>query len=174
MQSGLNMLPVTCLLLPGSIVVSLITTRIGRYRWSIWSGWAIAIIGCSLLLLLDEDTATPVWAVILAVFGIGHGMLLTGVNVGVQAVSRAEDAGRAASMYAFMRTLGMSFGVAIGGNVFQNAMSSKLTELGLPETIAYDSEVFVKTLISMDPADPVRIAVLQSCKLIFYSRWNKR
>ncbi|KAL2015435.1 hypothetical protein VTK56DRAFT_5501 [Thermocarpiscus australiensis] len=161
-HSGLDIFPVTCFLLPGSIVVSLITTRIGRYRWSIWSGWVITTVGCSLLLLLDEDTETPVWAVILAIFGIGHGMLLTGVNVGVQAVSRAEDAGRAAATYAFMRTLGMSFGVAIGGNVFQNVMSSKLTELGLPETIAYNSEAFVKTLASMDPADPVRIAALQS------------
>lgn len=126
----------------------------------------ITAIGCGLLLLLDEETTTPVWATILGVFGIGHGVLLTSVNVGIQAVSRPEDAGRAAAMYAFMRTLGMSIGVAIGGTVFQNVMSSKLNKLGLPETIAHNSEAFVKTMSLMDPDDPTRIAVLEACKLI--------
>lgn len=172
-QSGLGIFPVTTFLLPGSIVTSLITTRTGGYRWSIWSGWVITTVGCGLLLLLDEGTETPVWASILAVFGIGHGMLLTGVNVGVQAASHIEDAGRAAAMYAFMRTLGMAFGVAIGGSIFQNVMSSKLHEMGLPESIAYDSEAFVKTMTSMDPENPVRIAALQCCKFTSCSRWNK-
>ncbi len=165
-RSGVDIFPVTCLLLPGSIVTSLITTRTGNYRWSIWSGWAITTVGCGLLLLFGEDTETPAWAGILAVFGVGNGMLLTGINVGVQAASCVEDAGRAAAMYAFMRTLGMSFGVAIGGSTFQNVMSSKLGELGLPKSIAYDAEAFVKTMSSMDPMDPVRIGAVQSCKFI--------
>ncbi|KAL2020318.1 hypothetical protein VTK56DRAFT_8546 [Thermocarpiscus australiensis] len=160
-QSGLDIFPVTCFLLPGSIVISLATTRIGRYRWAIWSGWVITSVGCGLLALFDKDTKTPVWAVILAIFGIGHGMLLTSVNVGIQAVSRVEDAGRAAAMYAFMRTLGMSIGVAIGGTVFQNLMGNKLTKLGLPASIAHDSEAFVKTMSAMAPTDPTRIAAIQ-------------
>ncbi|KAL2163263.1 hypothetical protein VTH06DRAFT_5319 [Thermothelomyces fergusii] len=161
-QSGLDIFPVTCLLLPGSIVISLITTRTGRYRWAIWSGWVVTSIGCGLLVLLDADTRTPVWAVILAVFGVGHGTLLTSVNVGIQAVSRVEDAGRAAAMYAFMRNLGMSIGVAVGGTVFQNVMIGKLKELDLPASIAHDSEAYVQTLMRMDPQDPKRIASIEA------------
>ncbi|KAK4233786.1 major facilitator superfamily domain-containing protein, partial [Achaetomium macrosporum] len=161
-QAGLDMLPVSCLLLPSSIITSLITTRTGHYRWAIWSGWAVTAVGCGLMILLEDDTKTAVWALIFAVFGIGHGMLLTGVNVGIQAVSSAEDAGRAAAMYAFMRTLGMSIGVAIGGTVFQNVMISKLDDLGLPETIAYESEAFVRTMSLMEPTDPTRIAAGQA------------
>lgn len=167
-QSGVDIFPVTCLLLPGSIIISLVTTRTGRYRWAIWSGWVVTAIGCGLLVLFDYDTKTAVWAVILAVFGIGHGMLLTSVNVGIQAVSRVEDAGRAAAMYAFMRTLGMSIGVAVGGTVFQNVMINKLKELELPISIAHNSEAFVQTLSRMDPLDPKRIASIQACK--FYVR----
>lgn len=64
---------------------------------------------------MDETTGTPVWAVIiLALFGIGHGTLLTGINVGIRAVGRVEDTGRAAAMYAFMRTSGVSIGVTMG------------------------------------------------------------
>ncbi|KAK3997976.1 major facilitator superfamily domain-containing protein [Cladorrhinum sp. PSN332] len=161
-QSGLDIFPVTCLLLPGSIIVSLITTRTGHYRWAIWIGWAITAVGCGLLKLFDQDTPTPVWAVILAIFGIGHGMLLTSVNVGIQAIVKVEDAGRAAAMYAFMRTLGMSIGVAVGGTVFQNLMVSKLKDLGLPEEIAHDSEAFVVKMAQMDPQDPVRIGALEA------------
>lgn len=169
-QSGLDIFPVTCFLLPGSIVISLVTTRIGRYRWAIWSGWVVTAFGCGLLVLLDVDTKTPVWAVILAIFGIGHGMLLTSVNIGIQAVSHVEDMGRAAAMYAFMRTLGMSIGVAIGGTVFQNVMINKLDELGLPHSIAHNSEAYVKTLSLMDPKDPERIAAVQACKLVLYEK----
>ncbi|KAK4040810.1 major facilitator superfamily domain-containing protein [Parachaetomium inaequale] len=161
-QTGLNIFPVTFLLLPGSIVISLLTTRTGRYRWAIWSGWVVTAIGCGLLVLLDADTTTPVWVVILAIFGIGNGILLTAVNVGIQAVSRVEDAGRAAAMYAFMRGLGMSIGVAVGGTVFQNVMSSKLGELGLPKSIAPNSEAFVHELSRMDPADPTRLAAIEA------------
>lgn len=96
-------------------------------------------------------------------------MLLTSVNVGIQAVSHVEDAGRAAAMYAFMRTLGMSIGVAVGGTVFQNVMKSKLDELGLPRSIAHDSEAFVKTMELMDPKDPVRIGAVEACKWSSYS-----
>jgi hypothetical protein len=39
-------------------------------------------------------------------------------------------------------------------------MSSKLSELGLPESITYNAEAFVKTIFSIDPVDPVRIGVL--------------
>ena len=129
----------------------------------------VTALGCGLLVLLDVDTKTPVWAVILAIFGIGHGMLLTSVNIGIQALSHVEDMGRAAAMYAFMRTLGISIGVAIGGTVFQNVMINKLDELGMPHSIAHNSEAYVKTLSQMDPKDPQRVAAVQACKLTLYA-----
>ncbi|KAK3319782.1 major facilitator superfamily domain-containing protein [Cercophora scortea] len=163
-HAGLNVFPVTCFLLPGSILISLLTTRLGRFRWAIWLGWLLAAVSCGLLVFFDQNTKTVVWAVILAVFGIGHGMLLTSINVGIQAISHVEDAGRAAAMYAFMRTLGMSIGVAVGGTCFQNLMSAKLDELGLPQDIAHNSEAFVSTMALMDPDDPVRVGALEACK----------
>ncbi|KAK1995829.1 major facilitator superfamily transporter [Colletotrichum falcatum] len=161
-QSGLNLFPVTCLLLPGSIIVSVLTSRLGRFRWAIWSGWAITAAGCGLLVLLDEDTSTTMWAVYLAVFGIGNGMVLTSVNVGTQAISRVEDCGRAACMYAFARTLGMSVGVAVGGTTFQNVMADRLRDLGLPDAIAKNAEVFATRLAALDPADPERLGALSA------------
>nr|XP_036574732.1 major facilitator superfamily transporter [Colletotrichum truncatum]KAF6781197.1 major facilitator superfamily transporter [Colletotrichum truncatum] len=161
-QSGIDLLPVTCLLLPGSIVVSVLTSRLGRFRWAVWSGWAITSVGCGLLLLMDENTTTALWATYLAVFGIGNGMVLTSVNVATQAISRVEDCGRAACMYAFMRTLGMSVGVAVGGTTFQNVMANRLRELSLPEKIAYNAEAFALELAAMASEDPLRVGAMSA------------
>ncbi|KAK8118867.1 uncharacterized protein PG998_003493 [Apiospora kogelbergensis] len=161
-QSGINLLPVSCCLVPGSIVVSILASRLGRFRWAVWSGLILTAAGCGLLQDLDENTDTAVWAAIFALFGIGNGMMLTSVNVAIQAISTPEDCGRAAAMYAFMRTLGMSIGVAVGGTVFQNFMTAKLDDLGLPESIAKNAEAFVAELDGMPPASPTRLGAVQA------------
>lgn len=152
----------SALLVPGSIIVSLLTTRLGRFRWALWLGWIITALGSGLFLLLDVDTPTAVWVVILCIFGVGNGMVLTSVSVAIQAISKAQDCGRAAAMYAFMRTLGMSVGVAVGSTTFQNVMSHKLHEVGLPDAIAKNAEAFVPQLWYLQPTDPVRIGALQA------------
>lgn len=161
-RAGVDIFPALFLMVPGSIVVAGLTTRLGRFRWAIWIGWAITTVGCGLLMLLDLHTKYAVLAVTLAVFGIGSGMVLTSVNVGIQAISKVEDCAMAASMYGFMRSLGMPLGVALSGTVFQNAMSSKLSEYGLPGSIAHDSERYIYVLRTMALDDPKRIAILES------------
>ncbi|KAJ4363105.1 hypothetical protein N0V83_010225 [Neocucurbitaria cava] len=148
-HAGIDVFPAMCFLIPGSIVVSVLTTRLGRFRWAIWGGWIITTLACGLMILFDLHTKTAVLAVVLAVFGIGTGMVLTSVNVGIQAISKAEDCAMAASMYGFFRSLGMSLGVALSGSIFQNAMKNKLSESGLPTDIAHDSEQYVFILRTM-------------------------
>lgn len=138
-----------CLLVPGSIIVSVITSRLGKFRWAIWGGWAVTTLASGLLLLFGIHTSNAVLYVILAVFGIGTGMVLTSVNVGIQAISRPEDCSMAASMYGFFRSLGMPLGVALAGTIFQNAMSGDLAASGLSVEIAHDSERWVYMLRTM-------------------------
>lgn len=160
--SGVYFLPLSCFLLPSSIAVSQLITRFGRFRWAIWSGWILTTIGTGLLVLLGRKTKTSVWVAISPIFGIGNGMLLSAINFGIQTIVRPEDAGRAASMYAFMRSLGMAVGVAIGGTVFQNVMAYKIRELGLSEDIARQAEGFVAVLKTLADSDPVRIKATQA------------
>lgn len=160
--SGVDLLPLSCFLLPGSIAVSQIIARFGRFRWAIWSGWILTTVGTGLLILLDGKTKTSVWFAISPVFGIGNGMVLSALNFGIQTIVRPEDAGRAASMYAFMSSLGMTVGVAIGGTVFQNVMAYKIRELGLSENIARQAEEFVAVLKTLADSDPVRIKATQA------------
>ncbi|KAF2264137.1 MFS general substrate transporter [Lojkania enalia] len=170
-KAGIDVFPALFLLIPGSILVSILSTRLGRFRWAIWGGWAITILGTGLMIMFNEDTKTPVWSTVLAVLGIGCGMILTSVNVGIQAISKIEDCAMAASMYGFMRSVGMPIGVSLSGAIFQNAMSSKLTALGLPSSIAHDSERYVFVLRKMAPTNPTRIAALQAYVYGFRGVW---
>jgi MFS family permease len=160
--AGVALLPSMCAFLPGAAMVSQLITRLGRFRWAIWSGWLIATLGIGLFILIDVNTKTIVWAAVQVVFGLGSGMILSSVNFGIQAIVRTEDCGRAACMYAFMRTLGMTIGVAIGGTVFQNLMAQKLHELSLPIEIEKNAEAYIAILKTMAPTDPARIVILEA------------
>ena len=65
-------------------------------------------------------------------------------------------------MYAFSRILSMTIGVAVGGTVFQNLMSQKLSELSLLTQIANDAEAYVAVIRTMAASDPTRVAVIQA------------
>jgi hypothetical protein len=112
-RSGVDLMPALVFILPGSIVVSALTTRLGRFRWAIWTGWTITLVGAGMVYLLDLNTAMGVRATTLGVFGLGSGMVLSSVNYGIQSISKVEDSAMAASMYGFMRSLGMPIGVAV-------------------------------------------------------------
>lgn len=122
-HAGINLFPAVLLLVPGSIIVSILTTHLGRFRWAIWAGWGITTLGTGLMLLENIHPKTVQWASALAVYGIGTGMVLTSVNVGIQAISKEEDAAMAACMYGFMRSLGMPIGVAVSLQILPSTIN---------------------------------------------------
>jgi MFS family permease len=159
--AGKDVIPALCLMIPGSIVVSVLSSRLGRFRWAVWGGCALTTLACGLLILFGLHTRMAMFYGILAVLGVGLGMVLTSVNISVQAISDPENCAMAASMYGFFRSLGMPLGVAISGTVFQNTMSDHLSSLGLPIEIAHDSERWVYILRSMGDS-PKKTAILES------------
>lgn len=160
--AGVKLFSASSLMLPGSAMVSVLITRLARFRWAIWAGYFNATLGAGLL-ILGCSTATEHrshWIPGCVVFGLGHGMILSSVNFCIQASVNPEDAGRAASMYAFIRTLGMAVGVAVGGAVFQNLMSGRLASLGLPTKIAKDAEGYIAVVKTLSTANPLKVGVL--------------
>lgn len=63
------------ILVPTGVIVSLLTSRTGRIRWALWSGWVFLILASGLLILLDGRIATWRWVLILMTCGFGHGLL---------------------------------------------------------------------------------------------------
>lgn len=168
-NASVAFLPIVVWILPGSIVISALITRFGRYRWAIWVGWTITTTGCGLLILLDEHTSKAVYSTALTFTGLGLGMVLSSVNFATQAsVTDTKDSGRAAAMYAFMRTLGMTLGVAFGGTIFQNLMKQRLRHFGgltdaQADKISHNAEAFVEqTLKTLQPGEELRTLVLDA------------
>lgn len=146
LQAGVNMLPQALALVPISIIVGGLITRSNRFRWAVWSGWLICTVGTGLLVIWGANTRTAAWIPIMAIVGIGHGLILSAQNFATQAIALPRDEASAAAMYAFLRSLGSAIGVGIGGSVFQNTMASKLKQYGLPTSIAKNAESYISVL----------------------------
>ena len=163
-QSGADVIAALAFSLPTSVFVGIAITKLGSFRWAIWTGNAIETLGYGLLLLLDEHTGKVKWAGILAVVGIGTGMSLSSCAVGVQSSTTTDrQSANSAVVYTFLRSLGMCVGVAIGSSIFQNVAGNKLLELGLENRYARDAEAFVfTTLRFVKEGDVVRAQVLSA------------
>ncbi|TLD36664.1 hypothetical protein E2P81_ATG02446 [Venturia nashicola] len=153
LQAGVNMLPQALALVPISIIIGGLITRFARFRWAIWSGWAIVTLGTGLIIIWGPNTSPGAWIPIMVIVGIGHGLVLSAQNFATQAIALPRDEASAAAMYAFLRSLGSAIGVGIGGSVFQNAMATKLKQYGLPDSIAKNAESYISTHLWKEPID---------------------
>ena len=159
-RTGIALFPVLFSLLPSAIVVGNLISRFNAFRGAIWAGWVITTLVSGLMLLWNEHTPTAVWATILVIGGIGHGLLLNGQNIAAQAICKPRDEGAAATMYALLRGFGMAVGVAIGGSIFQNVMKIKLRQLGLPEEIANQAESYIPVLHQLPDGLPLKESLM--------------
>lgn len=124
--AGVAVLPETGLVAPMAVVVGIVSSLTGRYRWAIWIGWFLVTLGSGLLILLEPGTSIPAWIFLNFAVSIGTGMLFPAMALAIQAAGRPEDAGHAAAFYSFTRVFGQSIGIAIGGVIFQNQIKQKL------------------------------------------------
>lgn len=91
-----------------------------RVRATVWIGWGITTIACGLFTLLSPETSAGerVWYFI--IMGVGCGILFPGLLMCAQVSQQDEDVCIATNTFTFLRSLGQTFGVAIGGLIFQN------------------------------------------------------
>lgn len=109
-----------------AIVVGIVSSRTGGYRWAIWIGWGITTLGFGLLYLLDPNISIVAFVFLNIPVAIGTGMAFSSMSLGVQAAGRPQDAGHSITFYSFIRVFGQALGVAIGGVIFQNQIQQKL------------------------------------------------
>ena len=124
--SGVALFPETFTVAPGAFIVGTLISRTGRYRWAVWSGWAITTLGLGLLFLLDVHTSTVEWIFLNLVVGVGLGFNYSALGVTLQAATSEEDMSSAVAMFTFFRLMGQALGVVIGGVTFQDEIRTKL------------------------------------------------
>ena len=150
---GIAVFPETFTVTPASIIVGVVVSKTGRYRWAIWSGWLLTILGMGLLYFLTPTTTIPAWIFINMVPGLGLGLLFSCMNMAIQAATGQRDVAFAAAMYVFMRSLGQGIGIAVGGVIFQGQLIAKLsaypTLAANATQLAQDASGLVQTIKAM-------------------------
>ncbi|PUU73291.1 major facilitator superfamily domain-containing protein [Tuber borchii] len=137
-MAGVAVFPETFTVAPASVVVGLLVSITGRFRWALWLGWTLTVLGMGVLVLLDVDTSTVSWIFITLVSGLGTGILFPSMAYAIQASATDEDMAYAVSMFSFFRAFGQAFGVAIGGVIFQNALKKEIAKHAVLRAMAGD------------------------------------
>ena len=162
--AGVAAFPETFTIAPLSIFVGIAVSMTGRFRWSIWSGWSITVLGMGLLYLLDSDTTVPAFIFLNLVPGLGTGLLFASMNLAAQAAATEKFVGPAAAMYIFMRSLGQGIGIAIGGVVFQSQFAVRLHDYpnlaSNATSLAQDASGLVQVIKTMPEHTPDRVTIV--------------
>jgi hypothetical protein len=133
-------------------------------------------VGAGLLVLLKESSTTPAWIFLTVVVGVGTGMLFSAQSFAVQASASNADLPFAGAMYSFFRALGQTFGVAVGGVIFQNRLkailsaSSNAVLVANADAWAKDASALVEIIRNLPNADVKQeliAAYIDSLKVIW-------
>jgi MFS family permease len=172
--AGVALFPDTFTVAPLAVVTGISITVTGHYRWAVWSGWAITVLGTGLAILLKVDTSIPAWIFLTMVSGIGLGILFPSMQFSLQAATTNKDMGFAVAMFSFFRTFGQAIGVAIGGVIFQNQMEKKLRAYPQFASRANELAQDAAALVQIIKATPegqdkldLRTAYIDSVRVIF-------
>ena len=173
--AAIDSLPLIISTTLSSAVSGFVVTKFGRLKLIVSFGWLFATVGTGLMCILSPSSNTGQQIGIQILEGCGMGTLFTTLQLEVQAPQSQRDVGIAAAVFTFIRSFGQTFGVAIGGVIFQNEFDRRIAEhvgnLG-PEYLisGRDATGFVGLLSSVPEA--IRI-VLQyvyadSLRVIWY------
>ena len=125
-ESGLRLVAMMIGLLLTSMASGQIISRVGKYKMFPVSGTAIFTLGLFLLSRVNETTGFLSLEADMFVLGFGLGMVMQVLVIAVQNAVEYRDLGAATSGVTFFRSIGSSFGVAVFGSIFANALAAQL------------------------------------------------
>lgn len=123
--SGVYLLPFVLSLSVMSAVVGIVIKKTGNYKIPIMAGLFVMTLGFGLLIDLGDDR---VWAKIIIfqiVAGLGVGPNFQAPLIALQTNVEPRDIGSATASFGFVRQLGTSISVVVGGVIFNNEMQNQ-------------------------------------------------
>ncbi|KAL1981931.1 hypothetical protein VTN96DRAFT_1995 [Rasamsonia emersonii] len=128
-RSGVQMLPIVLVAVPGAVVTVIVLSKFGRYKHLHLVGFAIVTIGLGLFSLLETSTAE--WVIFQMFAAAGSGMILNTLLPAFQAGLPESDQASATASWAFIRSFGNVWSVAIPAAIFNNRfddLSSRISD----------------------------------------------
>ncbi|WP_329192497.1 MDR family MFS transporter [Streptomyces sp. NBC_01435] len=126
--SGVRTLPMVLGLLVASIFSGNVVSKTGRYRVFPIVGTLVMAVGLYLLSRMGPGTGVWLESLYMLVLGVGIGLAMQVLTIAVQNTVDYADLGTATSGVTFFRTLGSSFGTAVFGTIYANALKPNLTD----------------------------------------------
>lgn len=128
-DSGIHILPQVVALVIASIIIGVLTTRVGYYTPFLIVSTCITAIGSGLLSTLQVNTGTGKWIGYQIVYGWGFGGCLQAPNLAAQTVLPPHEVSIGASLMLFATTLFGAIFVSIGQNVFDGQLAKRLASI---------------------------------------------
>ena len=111
------------------ITSGVVIHRTGRYLELMWAGMAILTLGFGMLIHLTAASPLSQIVAFQVVAGLGSGMMFEPPLIAIQAHVSQDDTATATATLGFVRNLGTSISVVVGGVIFQNSMRLRAAEL---------------------------------------------
>ncbi|MEW2521172.1 MDR family MFS transporter [Actinacidiphila alni] len=126
--SGVRTLPMVIGLLIASVFSGNVVSTTGKYRYFPVVGSLVMGAGLYLLSRMGPGTGTWLESLYMFVLGVGIGLSMQVLTIAVQNTVAYADLGTATSGVTFFRTLGSSFGTAVFGTIYANALRPNLSQ----------------------------------------------
>ncbi|KAI1392916.1 MFS general substrate transporter [Hypoxylon trugodes] len=123
-RSGVQILPITLIAVPGAAVGAVALSKWGRYKLLHIIGFAFLTAGIGTFSVLDRNSSTAKWVCLQILPSVGAGMILDTLLPAFQAGVEEIDSAAAAASWSFIRSFGNIWGVAIPAAIF-NIYSSQ-------------------------------------------------
>ncbi|KAE8144101.1 MFS general substrate transporter, partial [Aspergillus avenaceus] len=128
-ESGLKVLPVTAAIAPFGIVTGVLIAMTGKYRAFHFVGYIFLTAASGLFSLLDDHSPARDWAGFQVLFGAGSGMIFSSTLPPIQASLPESDVATATATWAFMRSFGCIWGIAIPTAIFNARVQELLYQV---------------------------------------------
>ncbi len=132
-RSGLLMLPLMGAMVVSAFISGQLVSRTGRYKIFSIIGAMLMVAGLVFLSRIDADVSRTSILVGMVLLGLGVGQILPVLITAVQNAVAQQDMAVATSTYAFARSLGGTYGIAVFGGLLNSRLAFWLGEL-VPDT----------------------------------------
>ncbi|KAK7757680.1 hypothetical protein SLS62_000057 [Diatrype stigma] len=126
--SGVGLLPISLLGIPGSMLGAIALTRWGRYKPIHILAFATQTLGLGLFTLQQENTTVAEWVIFQCILAFGGGMIFTTMLPAFQAFIHEHDLAACTAAWYFIRMFGHVWGVAIPAAIFNSRIDELLAQ----------------------------------------------
>jgi hypothetical protein len=176
-RTGISILPMALISIPSCAIAAILVSRFGKFKLLHLIGELLFTLGFGLFSMQGIETTTAQWATYQSIGSLGGGIVLETLLPAFQAPVPEEDQAAATATWAFIRTMGGVWGVAIPATILNNRINHLAPTISDPVAsqllrdggaYQYASAAFV-TSFPKPIATEIRTAYMEALRVVFYA-----